>query len=123
MVISHYLEDYLYVAIFSLVGLGFVWVSLTLSRRVGPAEPSEGKLSTYECGETPIGYPWIQFHVRYYIFALIFVIFDIEAVFLYPWAIVFRKLGLFGFVEMMIFIAVLALGLAYAWRKGVLDWV
>ncbi len=123
MFISYYLEDYLPVAIFSLIGLGFVWISLTLSRVVQPAEPSDKKLSTYECGEVPVGDPWIQFHIRYYVFALIFVIFDIEAVFLYPWAVVFRRLGLFGFVEMMIFIAILALGLAYAWRKGVLDWV
>jgi NADH:ubiquinone oxidoreductase subunit 3 (subunit A) len=121
--IVHFLEDYLDVAIFSLVGLGFVSITLTMSRLVAPLEPNEKKLATYECGEVPIGDPWIQFHVRYYIFALIFVIFDIEAVFLYPWGLVFRRLGVFGFVEMMIFIAVLALGLAYAWRKGVLDWV
>lgn len=121
--IAHYLEDYLDVAVFSLVGLGFVFMVLTLSRLIGPSEPNEKKLATYECGEVPIGDPWIQFHVRYYIFALIFVIFDIEAVFLYPWALVFKRLGLFGLGEMMIFIAVLALGLVYAWRKGVLDWV
>jgi NADH:ubiquinone oxidoreductase subunit 3 (subunit A) len=121
--IVHFLEDYLDVAIFSLVGLGFVSVVLTMSRLVAPLEPNERKLATYECGEVPIGDPRIQFHVRYYIFALIFVIFDIEAVFLYPWGLVFRRLGMFGFVEMMIFIAVIALGLVYAWRKGVLDWV
>jgi len=73
--------------------------------------------------EEPIGEPWVRFRVAYYIFALAFVIFDVESVFLYPWAVVLRKLGVFGLVQMAIFIGILVLGLAYAWRKGVLEWV
>ena len=88
-----------------------------------PAARASSRRSTYECGELPIGEPWIRFRVAYYIFALIFVVFDVEAVFLYPWAVIMRKLGVYGLVEMAVFVGILALGLAYAWRKGVLEWL
>jgi len=101
--------------------LGFILV--TLPRFMAPRHASELKSRTYECGEEPIGEPWVRFRVAYYIFALAFVIFDVESVFLYPWAVVLRKLGVFGLVQMAIFIGILVLGLAYAWRKGVLEWV
>lgn len=101
--------------------LGFVLV--TLPRFMAPRHSGELKSRPYECGEEPIGEPWIKFRVGYYIFALAFVVFDVEAVFLYPWAVVIRKIGVYGLVQMAIFIGILVLGLAYAWRKGVLKWV
>ncbi|MEN9279034.1 MAG: photosynthetic/respiratory NAD(P)H-quinone oxidoreductase subunit C, partial [Thermostichus sp. DG_1_5_bins_95] len=78
--------------------------------------------STYESGMEPVGQAWIQFNIRYYMFALVFVIFDVETVFLYPWAVAFHRLGLLAFVEALIFIAILVVGLVYAWRKGALEW-
>lgn len=109
--------------VFLVVSIVVAGLLTYLPRRLGPKEPSAVKSRSYECGEIPVGQPWIRFRVAYYLFALIFVVFDIEAVFLYPWAVIYRRLGLFGLVEMTVFIAILALGLAYAWRKGVLKWV
>ena len=85
--------------------------------------PSAEKAETYECGVEPIGPPWVQFHAGYYVYALLFVIFDIETVFLYPWAVIARRIGTGGLAEMLVFLGILVLGLAYAWRKGVLTWV
>jgi NADH-quinone oxidoreductase subunit A len=107
---------------FLLVGVVLAVLLVSLPRVLAPRQPSAMKSSTYECGEVPIGKPWIRFRIAYYIFALVFVIFDVEAVFLFPWALIMRKLGVFGLIEMAVFIGVLALGLAYAWRKGVLEW-
>jgi NADH-quinone oxidoreductase subunit A len=107
---------------FLLVGTVLALLLVTLPKWLAPREPSDLKSSTYECGEVPIGEPWIRFRVAYYIFALMFVVFDVEAVFLYPWAVIARRLGLYGLVEMVVFLAILVLGLAYAWRKGVLKW-
>ena len=107
---------------FLLVGTVLALILVTLPRWLAPREPNDLKSSTYECGEVPIGGPWIRFRVAYYIFALMFVVFDVEAVFLYPWAVIARRLGLYGLVEMLVFLAILVLGLAYAWRKGVLKW-
>jgi NADH-quinone oxidoreductase subunit A len=87
-----------------------------------PANPSASKLLTYECGVDPVGSGWSQSYVRYYVYGLLFVIFDVEAVFIFPWAIVLEQLGTFGLVEMFIFIDILVLGLVYAIRKGVLRW-
>jgi len=81
------------------------------------------KNSTYECGEDPIGSPWLRIHIRYYLFALIYILFAVETVFLFPWAIVYTSLGFFAFIEMMVFIVILLVGLAYAWAKGALEWV
>ena len=89
---------------------------------MAPKKPSADKQATYECGLDSQGEPWIQYHVQYYIYALVFVIFDIETVFIYPWAVAFKKLGLFAFVEMVLFIAILAFGLVYAWKKKMLEW-
>jgi NADH-quinone oxidoreductase subunit A len=108
---------------FLLVGALLALILVTLPRWLAPRAWSAEKGSPYECGELPIGEPWLRFRVAYYVFALIFVVFDVEAVFLYPWAATFRKLGAFGFAEMAVFIGILVLGLAYAWRKGVLQWV
>jgi len=118
-----YFGSYLTVAIYAAAVSGLVGGTLLLNRLVAPRVPRYEKGMTYECGVDPVGGGWSQSTVRYYIFALLFVIFDVEAVFLFPWALVFEKLGLFAFVEMMIFVFILALGLVYAWRKKVLDWL
>lgn len=118
-----YFGSYLTVAIYSLATLGLVGGTLLLNRFVSPKVGGREKLTTYECGVDPVGTGWTQSTIRYYIFALLFVIFDVEAVFLFPWATVFEDIGLFAFVEMMIFVAILALGLLYAWRRKVLDWL
>ena len=107
---------------FLLVSIVLALMLVTIPKWLAPKEPNPLKLSTYECGELPIGQPWIRFRVAYYIIALLFVVFDVEAVFLFPWAVVARKMGVFGMGEMAVFIGVLVLGLAYAWRKGVLEW-
>lgn len=108
---------------FLLVGVLLAFVLVSLPRVLAPKQPSVMKSSTYECGEIPVGQPWIRFRVAYYVFALMFVVFDVEAVFLYPWAVIIRRLGVYGLVEMTVFIAILVLGLAYAWRKGAIQWV
>jgi NADH-quinone oxidoreductase subunit A len=111
------------VLVFLVVGVLFLTVSLTLSSLVRPSKYSPEKLMPYECGENPVGSPWIQFNIRFYVFALIFIVFDVEVAFLIPWAVVFKRLGLFAFVEGLIFIAILGVGLAYVWAKGDLQWV
>jgi NADH-quinone oxidoreductase subunit A len=106
------------VAVLGSLGLGLVaWAALR------PSRFSEEKLTTYECGENPVGSAWVQFNIRFYVFALIFVVFDVEAVFLLPWATVFRELGLIAYLEGLVFIGVLVVALAYVWRKGDLAWV
>jgi len=97
-------------------------VMLGVSSILHPRGGKELKYLTYESGEIPVGNAWIQYNVRYYLFALIFVVFDVESVFLYPWAVAYNQLGLFAFVEAMIFVGILTLGLVYAWRKGALEW-
>jgi NADH-quinone oxidoreductase subunit A len=118
-----YFGSYLTLAIYALATLGLVGGTLGLNRLVSPKVPKSEKLTTYESGVDPIGSGQSQTTIRYYMFALLFVIFDVEAVFLFPWAVVFEEIGLFAFIEMMIFILILALGLLYAWRKKVLDWI
>lgn len=116
------MNDYGQVLIFLLIGIVFIFVSLFLSFLVRNVSANLLKMTTYECGEEPVGHSWIQFNIRYYIFALIFVVFDVEILYLFPWAVIFKQLGLIAFIEMFIFIAILVLGLAYAWRKGALVW-
>ncbi|MFH0778651.1 MAG: NADH-quinone oxidoreductase subunit A [Candidatus Eisenbacteria bacterium] len=116
------LLDYAYVVFFATAGLLFLLFALFLSSLLRPRDPSGRKLSTYECGEIPVGESWSQFNIRFYVFALCFVIFDIETIFLVPWAVVFRSMGMVAFVEMAVFVAVLLIGLAYAWKKGALRW-
>lgn len=117
-----YFYQYLFVGIFFVLALVFAAIPLVLAWFLAPKKPSADKQATYECGLASKGDPWMQYHVQYYLFALIFVIFDIETVFIYPWAVAFKKLGLFAFVEMAIFIAILAFGLIYAWKKKMLEW-
>ncbi|MFC1477473.1 NADH-quinone oxidoreductase subunit A [candidate division KSB1 bacterium] len=117
------LDIYLNVFLFLAVGILLVVVTLILSRILHPKKITEEKLTTYECGEDPVGDSWIRFNNRFYIVALVFIIFSIEIVFLFPWAIVYKKLGMFAFIEMMVFIAILLVGYVYVWVKGDLEWV
>ncbi len=119
--------NYLYVALFFIVGAGFVLLAtgaariiaaLLLKKRKAPA-----KRQTYESGEVTIGSAWVQYPLAFYIFALLFVAFDVDIVFIISWAVIFQNLGWFGFAEITFFIVVLALGLIYAWRKGVTKWI
>jgi NAD(P)H-quinone oxidoreductase subunit 3 len=103
--------------------VGLLLFVLGLWWALRPSRFSEEKLTTYECGEEPTGNAWIQFNIRFYVFALIFIVFDVEAVFLLPWATVFKKLGALAYVEGLVFIGVLVVALAYVWRKGDLAWV
>jgi len=118
------LSDFASVLLFFVVGLIFLVFTLFLSRLI----QSKGKMGPdkyipYECGEFPEGTAWVRFNIRFYVLALIFIIFDVEIVFLLPWAVVFKKLGLFAYVAGVIFIAILIVGLAYVWKKGDLEWV
>jgi NADH:ubiquinone oxidoreductase subunit 3 (subunit A) len=120
---SDFLSAHSGILAFLVVVIGFLAVNLVLWWIIRPSRFSEEKLTTYECGENPVGSAWVQFNIRFYVFALIFLIFDVEAVFLLPWAVVFRKLGPLAFVEGLVFLAILAVALAYVWRKGDLEWV
>src|SRR5438128_1441823 len=124
---SGFLTAYAAVLAFLVVAIAFLAVNLLVWKVIRPSRFSEEKLTTYECGENPVGSAWIQFNIRFYVFALIFIIFDVEAVFLLPWAVVFRQLGeeqgLLPFAEGLVFIAILVVALAYVWRKGDLEWV
>ena len=104
-------------------GAVLVAVAFTAARLIAPHRPHREKLTTYECGIDPVGEGWSQSQIRYYVFGFLFVIFDVESVFLFPWACVFERIGWAAVVEMGIFIGILAAGLLYAWRKGVLRWV
>jgi NADH-quinone oxidoreductase subunit A len=121
--VSDFLRDYAIVALFGGIAVLLVSTFIGLSSFVRPSRPTEAKIENYESGVDPVGSGWSQSQIRYYIFALLFVMFDVEAVFIFPWATRLEAYGLFGLVEMVIFIFILALGLAYAWRKGVLRWV
>jgi NADH-quinone oxidoreductase subunit A len=115
---------YVYVGLFILLVVGFVATTLVLARLIAPSSrSSREKRNVYETGEVTVTDPWRPFPVRYYVFALLFLIFDVESAFLFPWAVVYRSLGLYGFVEMVIFVLILGVGLAYAWKKGALEWV
>jgi NADH-quinone oxidoreductase subunit A len=121
-----YLTSHAAILAFLVVAVGFLVVNLIVWKILRPSRFSEEKLTTYECGENPTGSAWVQFNIRFYVFALLFIIFDVEAVFLLPWAVVFRELGHSGplvLYEGLVFIAILAIALAYVWRKGDLEWV
>ena len=119
---SSYFQDYATVLTFLFMGFVLMSIFLGLAKVFKPNNPTEEKLSTYECGVDPVGEGWSQTYVRYYIFGLLFVIFDVEAIFIFPWAARLEVYDLFGLVEMAIFIFILALGLLYAWRKRLLRW-
>jgi NADH-quinone oxidoreductase subunit A len=131
---SSFLADHSAILVFIAVAVGFLVTNLIAWWVLRPSRFSEEKLTTYECGENPQGNAWVQFNIRFYVFALIFIVFDVEAVFLLPWAVLFGKarnsvdpatvamLPLY-FAEALVFIGILVVGLAYVWRKGDLEWV
>ncbi len=116
------LDTWLYIGIFFLVAPLIPAVAILVPRLIAPRKPNPIKLDTYECGLETVGDSRVQFKVQYYIFALVFLIFDIETVFLFPWAVAFSQLELFMVVEGIVFILILLAGLVYAWRKGALEW-
>jgi len=116
------LTDFGKILIFFIIGALFVAAGMFTAWILRPRRPYPGKLAPYECGEEPIGDAWVRFNVRFYVVALIFLVFDVEVVFLFPWALVYRGLGLFGFIEMAVFLLILLVGFAYVWAKGDLDW-
>lgn len=120
---SPFLRSYLTVVWFGLAAFLVAGLLLGISSLLRPSKPTREKLLTYESGVDPVGDGWSQSQIRYYVFALLFVIFDVEAVFIFPWATQLERYGMFGLVEMGVFVGVLLLGLVYAWRKGVLRWV
>lgn len=121
--VSEFLRSYLTVVWFGLAAFLVAGLLLGISALIRPNKPSREKLLTYESGVDPVGDGWSQSQIRYYVFALLFVIFDVEAVFIFPWATQLERYAVFGLVEMGVFVGILLLGLVYAWRKGVLRWV
>jgi NADH-quinone oxidoreductase subunit A len=120
--VETYYQSYGVVLAVLVAGVGLVAVAFGAARLIAPRRPLPEKLLTYECGMDPVGEGWSQSQVRYYVFGFLFVIFDVESVFLFPWAGIFERLGYQAVVEMAVFVAILAVGLLYAWRKGVLKW-
>lgn len=116
------LENWTPILIFLIVVTGFAVVSLIMSHVFGVKKPDPVKLSPYECGVHPIGTARERFSVKFYLVAMLFLLFDIEAVFLFPWSVVYRELKLFGFFEMLLFIAAILAGYIYVWKKGALEW-
>ncbi|MBD8498208.1 NADH-quinone oxidoreductase subunit A [Paenibacillus sp. CAU 1523] len=121
MIMAYY-NNYVMVVIFIALGILLPIAALTLGRYLRPNRPTAMKMTTYESGNEPVGAGQVRFNIRYYLFALMFVIFDVETVFLYPWAVAYNHLGLFALIEMLIFVAMLLVGLMYAWKKKVLKW-
>ncbi|CAG1013167.1 NADH-quinone oxidoreductase subunit A [Anaerolineae bacterium] len=117
-------QEWIFIAIFFVIApiLPIMPIVLPQLLRLAPRRANKAKLETYECGVETVGDAWVQFKVQYYLYALVFLIFDIELLFLFPWAVAYNQLPLFAFVVMVTFIAVLGVGLAYAWRKGALEW-
>lgn len=115
--------DFLTVFAFLFIGGIILIVTLFLAKLLRPENPQTLKYDTYECGEELEGPSWVQFNIRFYVIALIFIVFDVEIIFLFPWAVVFKQLGMFALIEMVVFITILLVGLAYAWSRGDLEWV
>ena len=116
------LDNYFPVLLFIMVGLAIGVAPLVLGRILGPHRPNAAKLSPYECGFETFEDARMKFDVRYYLVAILFILFDLEIAFLFPWAIVLKEIGMFGFVSMMIFLAILVFGFIYEWKKGALEW-
>ncbi len=117
------MSSWVYVGLFLLVGLIIPVGAIVAAWALSPKKPNPIKQTTYECGIETVGDSWVQFKAQYYIFALVFLIFDVETVFLFPWAVKLNSLGMFAVIEGIIFILILVVGLAYTWRKGMLEWV
>jgi NADH-quinone oxidoreductase subunit A len=110
------------VFIFILIAVVFVSIAIIAAKFIRPKRPTTEKLETYECGENPEGSPWVKFNIRFYVVALIFLIFDVEVVLLFPWALTYQDYGFYGFLLGLIFLLILGIGMAYEWRKGDLEW-
>lgn len=119
---EEYINSYVIVTVFLVLGTAFPIFVLWLGKRLRPNKPTLEKETNYESGNDPVGGTQIRFNIRYYLYALMFVVFDVATVFLYPWAVAYNQLGLFALVEMVIFIGLLMVGLIYAWKKKVLQW-
>ena len=117
------INNYVFIGLLLLVAITFAVLPLIVVWIVAPRKRSLAKSDTYECGVRTYGETWVRFRIQYYIYALMFVVFDIETVFLYPWAVSYAGLGAFALIEMIVFLVILSAGLAYAWAKGVLRWV
>jgi NADH-quinone oxidoreductase subunit A len=116
------LDNYLPILVFLIIGLAVPIVIMVASRIVGMNKPSAVKLAPYECGMPPVGSAHQRFPIKFYIIAMLFIVFDIETVFMFPWAVMFKRLGMFGFIEMGVFVLILVVGYAYVWKKGALEW-
>ena len=116
------MSQWIYIGLFFIVGLIIPVGAITVAWILGPKKPNLIKQTTYECGIETVGDSWVQFKAQYYIFALVFLVFDVETVFLFPWAVKLGELGLFAVIEGIIFILILIAGLVYTWRKGMLEW-
>lgn len=110
------------ILIFIILAIVFVIITLLINKWIRPNRPTFEKQKVYECGENPEGSPWIKFNIRFYVVALIFLIFDVEVVLLFPWALTYKEYGVYGFIVGIIFLVILGLGMAYEWRKGDLEW-
>lgn len=119
---QHYLSDYVAVGVIIVVGTALAAAMMSANRLFRPHAPSAAKSTTYESGVDPVGEGWAQTNVRYFVYAFLYVIFAVDAVFLFPWAVVYAEIGWAAVIEMAVFIAFIAVGLVYAWRKGVLSW-
>lgn len=117
-----YTQQYLFIGLLACAGLFFGIAPLILAKFVAPKKPGLTKQAPYECGLESVGDPWVQFKAQYYVYALLFVIFDVEVLFIYPWALIWKEFGAVALVEMGVFIGILGVALAYAWKKGVLEW-
>lgn len=116
------LYNFAFIGVLLLGAVGFALAPLLVVWLVAPRKRSRSKYETYECGVLTLGETWVRFRIQYYIYAIMFVVFDIETVFLYPWAVAYGGLGTFALIEMIVFLIILFVGLAYAWAKGVLKW-
>ncbi len=116
-------SEWLYIGIFIVIGIVVPIVPLVVAALISPKKPNKIKQDTYECGIETVGDSWVQFKAQYYIFALVYLVFDVETVFLFPWALSLNQLPLFVVLEGILFIGILVAGLVYAWRKGMLEWV
>lgn len=117
------LQQYGGLGVYLILSIIFPFIIVIFALILGPKHPNPEKLTTYECGLDTQGPTWVQFKINYFLYALVFVAFDVETVFLYPWAVRFQALGTFAFIEMLIFIAILVIGLWYAWKEGALEWM
>ncbi|MEO5345215.1 MAG: NADH-quinone oxidoreductase subunit A [Magnetococcus sp. YQC-9] len=116
------LENYFPILVFLVIAVGMAVATQVMSFLLGPRKPDPKKCSQYECGFSPLSGIRIPFDVRFYLLAILFVVFDLEAAFMFPWAVAFKQLGIIGFVEMMLFLVILLVGYAYVWKKGALEW-